>query len=182
MDIRRLPATEPAVRRYVEDLWLPYHRDLEAAVDAHALADPDDVDLVAEETEFRLERLEDDTHEIWVAIDHPPEDTDESATAVDISTVDAPLAGYVTTVVNESPAVFDNPDRLVIGDIYVKEPHRGTGLARTLVETAADRAHHYGCDTIRLDVDVDNERARAFYDKLGFEPYRYQLTLDVSGR
>jgi len=39
MELRRLPANEPAVRRYVEELWLPYHRDLEATVDRHVLAE-----------------------------------------------------------------------------------------------------------------------------------------------
>ena len=56
MELRRLPATESAVRRYVEELWLPYQHDLEAIVDRHALAE--DVDLVAEETAFRLDRLD----------------------------------------------------------------------------------------------------------------------------
>lgn len=169
MEIRRLPADEDAVRRYVEELWLPYHRDLEATVEAHALADG--VDVVAEEVEFRLDRLEAENYRTWVAVEGSGTDPDLAA--------DGDLAGFVATDVDESPSVFDRPDRLVVGDIFVREPHRGTGLARDLVARAAERARAVGCDELSLDVDVDNERAVAFYEKLGFEPYRRQLTVPV---
>lgn len=175
MHIRQLPATESAVERYVEDLWLPYHRDLEAVVERHNLTEDEDIDVVEEETEFRLDRLDSETHEVWVAIDAPAEEV----VGADFAEIDATLAGYVTTEVDECPTVFEYPDRLVIGDIWVRESYRGTGLGRDLVEQAADRADYYDCPELRLDVDVDNERALAFYEKLGFEPYRYQMLLDV---
>lgn len=193
MQLYPLPADEDAVRRYVEELWLPYHRDLSAVVGYHELADDDEIDVVAEETEFRLDLLESDTHRIWVAAEvdgGEDEDEDEAAAEVDGDQEpddldfhdlgpDVTLAGYVTTDIDECPTVFDYPDRLVVGDIYVKEPYRGTGLARTLVERAAWRAREDGCPEVRLDVDVDNERARAFYEKLGFEPLREQLVVDA---
>ncbi|MFB6219317.1 MAG: GNAT family N-acetyltransferase [Halobacteriaceae archaeon] len=161
MELRRLPAEEDALRRFAEELWLPYHRELAATVEAHALADG--VDLVAEEVAFRRERLESGAR-AWVAIE------DGGALAGD-----AALAGFVTTSVDESPPVFDRPDRLVVGDIYVREPHRGTGLADRLIDRAAERARASGCDELALDVDVDNERAIAFYEKLGFEPRRRRM-------
>lgn len=175
MEIRSLPAEPDAVRRYTEELWLPYHRDLESVVERHSLAAGDDVDVVAEETEFRLDLLETDTHQIWVAVDReddasPPDD-------VDFADLDATLPGYVTTDIDSSPTVFDNPARLVVGDIYVKEPYRGTSLARDLMAVAAERARAEGIRELRLDVDVDNERARAFYEKLGFETYRHQMCI-----
>lgn len=175
MEIRLLPADEAAVRRYVEELWLPYHRDLEATVDAHALAD--DVDLVAEEIEFRLDRLEAESYRAWVAVDENP--NADANDGVDVVDGDGDLAGFITTDIDESPTVFDRPDRLVIGDIYVREPYRGEGLARDLVDRAAERAREMDCAELALDVDVDNERANSFYEKLGFETYRRQMTLSV---
>lgn len=178
MDIRPLPAEEPAVRRYVEDLWLPYHRDLSAAVDSHALAD--DVDLVDAEVDFRLDRLASEGYRAWVAVeadaDGRPGDGDPFADA----DAGADLAGFVTVEVDEAPTVFDRPDRLRVGDVYVREQYRGTGLARDLIERAADRARDAGCAQLVLDVDADNERANAFYEKLGFETYRREMTLDVA--
>jgi ribosomal protein S18 acetylase RimI-like enzyme len=174
VQLRRLPPEEDAVRRYVEELWVPYHRDLSAAVEAHAL--DESVDLVAEETEFRLELLESDEYRAWVAVDAPAADP----VSDDLATVEADLAGFVTTSVDEAPTVFDQPDRLVVGDLYVAEPHRGDGLATALMERAGQRAREAGCGEVVLDVDVDNDRALAFYEKLGFDPLRHRLTLDAA--
>lgn len=166
MEIRPLPADEATVRRYVEELWLPYHRDLEATVEGHALAD--DVDVITAEIDFRLGLLEEESHRTWIAVD------EESAGGTD-----GELAGFITTDIDESPVVFDQPDRLVVGDIYVHEPYRGTGLAQDLMNRAAERARETECGELTLDVDIDNERAIAFYEKLGFEPYRRQMAIAV---
>ncbi|RDI69910.1 GNAT family N-acetyltransferase [Halopelagius longus] len=168
MEIRRLPADEAAVRRYVEELWLPYHRHLEATVDAHALAD--DIDLVAEETEFRLDLLETESHRTWIAVDGTDSDGSRGG-------LDGELAGFVATDVDESPVVFDRPDRLVVGDIYVRGPYRGRGIARELLSRAAKRARETGCSELTLDVDADNEHARSVYETLGFETRRRQMTV-----
>lgn len=171
MEMHLLPADEAAVRRYVEELWLPYHRDLEATVDAHALTD--DVDLVAEEVEFRLNLLETESHRAWIAVDGG------SRGDVSLADVDVELAGFITTDIDESSTVFDRPDRLIVGDIYVREPYRSTGLARDLIDRAVERAREAGCAGLTLDVDVDNQRAIAFYEKLGFETCRRQMTVTV---
>jgi ribosomal protein S18 acetylase RimI-like enzyme len=172
MEIRPLPAEEAAVRRYVTELWLPYHQELEATVEAHGLADG--VDLVGEEVAFRLDRLDGPDHRGWVAVDG----TDGRG----LADIDAPLAGFVTADVETAPAVFDTPDRLVIGDIYVREPYRGTGLARRLVDRVAERARRDGCSELALDVDVGNDRAASFYRRLGFETIRRRMTVDVEER
>ncbi|MFC4544290.1 GNAT family N-acetyltransferase [Halosolutus amylolyticus] len=180
MKIRRLPSTDSAVRRFAEDLWLPYHRELEATVDAHALAD--DVDLVAEEVPFRLERLESEGYRAWVAVDATGDEGDEAernAGDSDLADGDAVLAGFVTTEIDETPTVFDRPDQLVVGDIYVRDPYRGTGLARDLIDRAAERARAADCPELVLDVDVDNERAVRFYEALGFETARRRLRAGV---
>jgi ribosomal protein S18 acetylase RimI-like enzyme len=117
--------------------------------------------------------LESESYRAWVAVDGV---ADQST--VDLAT-DGTLAGFITTDVEPCPPVFDWPDRLKVGDIYVREQYRGTGLGRTLIERARERAVDAGCGQLVLDVDVDNERALGFYDSLGFEPHRQTLTLDV---
>lgn len=175
MKLRRLPADEPAVRRYVEELWLPFHHDLEAIVDRHALAE--DIDLVAEETAFRLDRLDEAGYRAWIAVDGPS--ADGSGADTDLATTDGDFVGFVTTEIDEASSVFDRPDRLVVGDIYVREPYRGTGLSSQLIERAVERAREAGCAELALDVDVDNERAIGFYEKLGFETHRHRMTVSV---
>lgn len=88
--------------------------------------------------------------------------------------------GVITTDIDESPTVFDRPDRLVICDIYVEAPYRGTGLSRELVDRARKRAQESGFPELKLEVDVNNDRARAFYEKLGFEPTRHVMVTDVA--
>ena len=170
MDILRLPGDEAAVRRYIEELWIPYNRELEAVVDGFALAD--DVDLVAEELEYRLDRHEAESYRAWVAVDG-------SLERDDLAHVDGEFVGFVTTDVDESSTVFDRPDRLVVCDIYVREPYRGTGLARELIERVRRRAREIGCAELKLEVDADNDRAIAFYERLGFEPSRHTMVAGV---
>ena len=175
MELRRLRLDEAAVRRYVEALWLPYHRELESIVDGHALADG--VDLVAAEVAHRLERLATDGHRTWIAVDGL--DADGSTDSAFRPDGDGDLAGFVTTDVDESPSVFDRPDRLTVGDLDVREPYRGTGLVDTLLERAAERARAVDCEALSLEVDVDNDRAIAVYERHGFEIGRRQLSLTV---
>lgn len=173
MEFLRLPAEEAAVRRYVEELWLPYHRDLERAVDAHELAD--DIDVVDAEMDFRMDRVESDDYRIVVALDSAGDVAEEQ----DITVSDGELVGFVGTEIDEAPEVFDRPDRLLICDIYVHETYRGEGLARELMAHATERAKEEGCPELTLDVDVDNERARSFYEKLGFETSRNRMVVET---
>lgn len=170
MHVRRLPATEATVRRYVEELWLPYNREFEAILDDFTLAE--DVDVVAREVEFRLDRLKTGGYRAWVAVDGAHD-------AAGLADGAGSLAGFVGTSLDESPSVFDRPDRLLLTDLYVREPYRGTGLARELVDHARRRARETGCAELTLNVDVGNERAIAFYEKLGFETSRFTMRRGV---
>lgn len=155
------------IRRYVKQLWLPYHRELETTVDGHALAE--DVDLVAAEVAFRRERVATTSQEVSVAVD--------GGRPVEVEEGEGRFVGFVTTDVDEASTVVDRPDRLVVDDIYVRESCRGSGLPRELMAHAAERARAAGCPELALDVDADNPRAAAFYEELGFEPLRRRLTV-----
>lgn len=177
MEFRELSADEDAVRRYVEDLWLPYQRDLAAVVDDHGLVDGEKV--VDAEVDFRLGKLGSETYEMLVAAD--PEDRDEGDSGVadaggggDADAAGTPV-GFIATDVDDAPEVFERPDRLLVCDFYVTEAYRGRGLAGDLLARAVERAREEGCPEVTLDVDVDNERALAFYGKMGFETARMEM-------
>ncbi|AGN02512.1 GCN5-like N-acetyltransferase [Salinarchaeum sp. Harcht-Bsk1] len=171
MELLPLPTDAAAVELFVEDCWLPYHRELERVVDAHSL--DESVDLVAKEVAFRREWLREPDRGLWIAVEGTPEDPDA------IAEESADLAGFVAIERQTASPVFDRPDRVVVDDLYVRERHRGTGLARELVDLGVAEADAHDCDEVTLEVDVDNDRAIAFYEKLGFEPYRQTMVLSV---
>ena len=178
MTIRRLPPADDTLRRYAAEPQLPYHRDLAAQVDAHALADWPDEPFVERNVAFTRNRLEEQGDRGWVGA------TASGGAAVDAATApvthpELELTGPLLTGVDECPDPFDRPDRLVIGEIYVAAPYRGAGLADRFVERAVADARDHDCEQLRLDVDVDNERALAFYERIGFEDYRKQMTMAV---
>jgi ribosomal protein S18 acetylase RimI-like enzyme len=173
MHIRRLPAEDDAIARFVDELKLPYQRELTDLVAAFALAD--DGDHAAGEREFVAGKLE-DGNVIHVAVDAH----DDAPRERPLADVDAPLAGFTRTSVDAAPDAFARPDRLLVCELYVVPEHRGTGLADDLLGAAAARADAEDCPEVALHVDVDNHRARRYYEKRGFEPAKEELRVDTS--
>ncbi|MFW6317277.1 MAG: N-acetyltransferase family protein [Halorubrum sp.] len=121
-------------------------------------------------------KLTDDYRERWLAwVDRCVAD-DERCVTVAVAGGDAPRAdggavvGYVFVLPERLAMVWD---AAVINELYVAPAHRGTGVADELLADAVDLAADQSLplDRIVLDVDPANERARAFYDRHGFEPW-----------
>ncbi|WP_418282807.1 GNAT family N-acetyltransferase [Halorubrum sp. DTA98] len=79
-----------------------------------------------------------------------------------------PVVGYVFCLPERLAFVWD---AAVINELYVAPHHRGTGVADDLMDAALELAadQDLPLDRVVLDVDRGNERARAFYDRHGFE-------------
>jgi ribosomal protein S18 acetylase RimI-like enzyme len=56
----------------------------------------------------------------------------------------------------------------LLEDLYVEEDARRTGLGRTLVARAIERASERGCRRMELDANEDNDAALALYESFGF--------------
>jgi ribosomal protein S18 acetylase RimI-like enzyme len=87
---------------------------------------------------------------------------------VQLADRDGPAAGYVFVLPERLAHIWDGA---VLNELYVREPHRGTGLADNLLDAALSvaRGQDLPLDRLVLDVDPDNDRARAFYERWGFE-------------
>ena len=59
--------------------------------------------------------------------------------------------------------------RFLIDGLFVAEPFRGQGIGSRLLQSIAQEAADRGYDEIRLDVIDTNGRARALYERRGFE-------------
>lgn len=95
--------------------------------------------------------------------------TDGNPGTVQVAEADG-LVGYVFILPESLSHIWD---AAVLNELYVSEAYRGTGVVDELVAAALDVAREQSLpmDRIVLDVDPDNERARAVYDRWGFEPW-----------
>jgi ribosomal protein S18 acetylase RimI-like enzyme len=80
------------------------------------------------------------------------------------------LVGYVFVLPERLAPIWD---AAVLNELYVAPAFRGTGVADDLLDAAIALAAEQDLplDRLVLDVDPANERARAFYDRRGFEPW-----------
>ena len=64
-----------------------------------------------------------------------------------------------------------------IADLFVTPSCRGQGIGRALIEALLARASDLGLSKVEIGVQVDNQRALALYQRLGFT---YQRTVDLT--
>ena len=63
-----------------------------------------------------------------------------------------------------------NEDTLLMDGIFVRAEARGTGVGSALLKSVLWTAEMNGYSAVRLDVIDTNTRARALYERWGFEP------------
>jgi ribosomal protein S18 acetylase RimI-like enzyme len=97
----------------------------------------------------------------------------------------------VTLAVDEGEPVgyvFVLPERLamiwdaaVVNELYVSPEYRGTGVGDELMDAACvlARNQELPLDRLVLDVDPENSRAQAFYDRYDFEPWGEMVTKEL---
>lgn len=88
------------------------------------------------------------------------------------------LDGYLFLLPERLAFVWD---AAVVNEVYVRPGRRGTGLADELMERAVEHARGQALplDRLVLDVDRENERARAFYDRHGFSHWAEMVARDL---
>jgi len=81
---------------------------------------------------------------------------------------DTGVVGYAFVLPESLSFVWD---AAVLNEIFVVPDERGTGVADALMNAAVEcaRSQDLPLDRMVLDVDRENDRARAFYERYGFE-------------
>ena len=92
------------------------------------------------------------------------------AAATFLAWVDGQPAGTATGKVDDTGDEYAVPGAWQLVGMWVDPKARGTGVAATLVETVAGHAASLGAAVLVLWVTEVNDRARAFYRRLGFAP------------
>ncbi|WP_438447615.1 GNAT family N-acetyltransferase [Gorillibacterium sp. sgz5001074] len=77
-------------------------------------------------------------------------------------------AGYLKVNVLDAQSEQMGHDALEIERIYIKQKHHQQGLGKRLIDQAIDMAKEQNKRRVWLGVWEHNERAIAFYNKLGF--------------
>jgi len=113
-------------------------------------------------------KLTDTYRERWLAwVDRCVADDGRCVTVVER---DDRLVGYVFVLPERLALVWD---AAVVNELYIDPGRRGTGVADDLIAAATELAREQDLplDRLLLDVDPGNERAYAFYERHGFEPW-----------
>lgn len=89
-----------------------------------------------------------------------------------------PLAGYAFLLPERLSFIWD---AAVLNELWVAPRNRGTGLADELFEgvLAHAREQILPLDRLLLDVDAENERARAFYERHDFTGWGELVARDL---
>jgi GNAT superfamily N-acetyltransferase len=92
----------------------------------------------------------------------------EDPRAVQVAERENELVGYVFVLPESLAYVWD---AAVLNEIFVVDDHRGSGVGDDLMEAAiaVARDQNVPLDRMVLDVDRENARAQAFYERWGFE-------------
>jgi GNAT superfamily N-acetyltransferase len=86
--------------------------------------------------------------------------------AVFVATVDERVAGVLHVCVTEA---LEHEPRADIRALVVDEDHRSTGIGERLVEEAERWSRNRRLSMIRVRSNVKRDRARRFYERLGYE-------------
>lgn len=76
--------------------------------------------------------------------------------------------GYVKIGPMKLP-VEPSDSSMLLDQLYVRREHHGSGIAHELMDWAIEEARRRGAKALYLTVFIENERAKRFYDRYGFE-------------
>ncbi len=151
------PSSAPTIRLATPDdeeavlsLWiglLTYHRSVEA-VWPRRWTGP---------RETWRDRLLKRLRGVWRDPDHQ---------AVFVALVEDDTIGFVRVGLHD-----DGPLPAHVETLFVAEEHRGTGVARALVEAAEQWCLAHGVDEVGVEFIAANEPAQRAYERLGYRPF-----------
>jgi GNAT superfamily N-acetyltransferase len=82
-----------------------------------------------------------------------------------VAEAEGDLVGFAT--IYFSWTTFTGTRIGIMNDLYVAEPHRGSGAARALFEACREECRSRGFVEMTWETAPDNHRAQRFYEKVG---------------
>lgn len=87
-----------------------------------------------------------------------------------VAVADEPV-GFVSFALDTGRYEEDHT-RGVVRNLYVRPPYRGQGLGSRLLAAAESALAADGAEAVRLEAMADNDQAREFYERRGYDPHR----------
>ena len=132
------------------------------------------------------EKLTAEYRERWLAwvdrcVDEDPDSVLVAVADGDSASADeqaGDVVGYAFVLPESLAFVWD---AAILNEIFVAPDYRGTGVADALMNAAVEsaRAQDLPLDRMVLDVDRENDRAQAFYERYGFEHWGEMVARDL---
>ncbi|WP_254763533.1 GNAT family N-acetyltransferase [Natrinema marinum] len=99
-----------------------------------------------------------------------------------VARLEGELVGFASISIERGSLELD-ATRGLLSNIYVEPAVRGRGIGTALLEAAEESLADKGADTMVLEVMADNEAARRFYRRHGYDAFRVSMSrsLDESG-
>lgn len=118
-----------------------------------------------------------DARRLWTATLREAFET--GAPVVLVAEVDSRIAGFVVLEDAATAPVYVAEPAVHIGELYVAPAHRRAGVARALLDAAADEAVRAGARTLRFDVAASNAASHALVAAWGARPFATTYTRDL---
>lgn len=114
------------------------------------------------------------------SIDHLHRTVARSEGAVRVAELDGQVVGHMVMWFDRMPPFVraELRDYAYLGDLFVREAHRGQGIGRALIAEAETLARARGVPRLLLGVLTGNP-AEAAYRALGYRPYALEMIKDL---
>jgi len=104
----------------------------------------------------------------------------EISTKLVVAEEEGEIVGFMLCLLEPNVPVYRERKIGVISDVFVKQQRRRKGLAKKMLDYAAEWLRKNKVRTVRLNVAADNLEARAAWRMLGFESFMIDKRLDLT--
>jgi len=96
-----------------------------------------------------------------------------------VAEIEGQIAGYLYGSVEERDWAALLDDWAAVHDIHVSSQHRRKGVARALMQAAAERFKAAGVSKVVLSTATQNAEGQGLFKSLGYRPTMIEMTLDL---
>ncbi|MFB1064030.1 N-acetyltransferase family protein [Natrinema sp. H-ect4] len=98
-----------------------------------------------------------------------------------VARLEGDIVGFASVSIERGTLELDST-RGMLSNIYVEPAVRGRGIGTALLEAAEESVAERGADELLLEVMADNEAARRFYRRQGYDEFRVTMSRSLEDR